>query len=212
MFAYFFFFGATACYIIASTKIVASQYGISDDSATTITAISSLINGLARIPWGMLVDKIGYRWSIFIGGALSFASMLAIDVCVKSVDDNAKATMFGVVWTICSIVTSGFYMVMCGIVPHYFGSTYADEIFGILNFAYAGCVIFLSIIKPGLENLEETHGQFLPFCFIGICGLIGGLTCLVLPAKPLPKLQAAEDSGLPFSMTGSRRPRISQAI
>ena len=91
---------------------------------------------------------------------------------------------FGIIWTLVSILSSGFYMVMCGIVPHYFGALFADEIFGILNFAYAASVIFLSLIKPFLE-MDTDIGNFLPFSIIGSCAFIGGLTCLAMPAKPL---------------------------
>ena len=138
--------------------------------------------------------------------------MFVFDFCVKYVEGSAQATMFGVMWCTCSILSSGFYMIVCGIVPHYFGFGYADEIFGVLNFAYGGCVVFLSLIKPSLESLQEAHGHFLVFLCVGLCSAAGGLTCLGLPSEPLPKIQASDPAnGLPVTITGSRRRRNSPA-
>jgi len=179
---FMFLMGVAACYVQAVTKNVTKQYKISDSWGTNVNAVSSAFNGIGRIIWGAVNDKIGFRLSMGISSVLLAVFMFLVGPSLEwaSASESTTEWIFLLFWCIFNLLVCVIFVLMPAATSHYFGAKYTTDIYGFIFAGYGVSAVLLTLTVQPLNALGESQGYWLCFTIIGACALAALATPFLL--------------------------------
>jgi OFA family oxalate/formate antiporter-like MFS transporter len=151
--------------------------------AGTAMATYAILNGLGRIIWGVVSDKLGRRLSIFLMCTLQGIIMLLLFRL------GSGAVTFIIAAAFIGFNFGGNFALFPAVTADFFGNKTVGKNYGLVFFAYgiAGIVgpQLAGIFKDAARGATNPSAWLTPFIIAGIACLAGAL--IILFAKPPKK-------------------------
>jgi OFA family oxalate/formate antiporter-like MFS transporter len=151
--------------------------------AGTAMATYAILNGLGRIIWGVVSDKLGRRLSIFLMCTLQGIIMLLLFRL------GSGAVTFIIAAAIIGFNFGGNFALFPAVTADFFGNKTVGKNYGLVFYAYgiAGIVgpQLAGIFKDAARGATNPSAWLTPFIIAGIACLAGAL--IILFAKPPKK-------------------------
>ena len=190
--------GLMVIYCIKLFGIDALEFqGVSNASITTETAVAwlAIFNGLGRILWGMISDRIGRKTAIIIMSAAQGLAMLAT---YHIFIHTGQTTGLIIAACLIGFNYGGIFALFPAITADWFGNKTVGRNYGWVFSAYgvAGIVgpLLAGIFKDAASAGSSPIGWMTPFLIAGISCLVGALIMMFTrsPHAPAtrPKSQA----------------------
>jgi MFS transporter, OFA family, oxalate/formate antiporter len=148
--------------------------------AGTAMAVYAILNGLGRIIWGVVSDKIGRKMSIFLMCLLQGIIMLLLFTL------GAHTATFVVAAAIIGFNFGGNFALFPAATADFFGNKTVGKNYGYVFFAYGIAGIagpqIAGLFKDAAEGANTPVAWLTPFIIAGISCLIGAI--VILLAKP----------------------------
>ncbi len=145
----------------------------------TVVGLISIFNGLGRIVFGLLFDKIGRFWEMLIGGVLFIVAIILVLLAVNS------HSMFLLV---ISYIMTGFAY---GVVPTT-NSAFASLFFGMKNYPVNYSIINMVLLPASFGStvaglLYDSTGSYFVILYVtlGMIVISCVLSCLIRKPKQL---------------------------
>ncbi len=186
--------GLMVIYCIKLFGVDALEFrGVANAGLTTETAVAwlAIFNGLGRILWGMISDRIGRKSAIVIMSLAQGAAMLM----TYHVFIHTGLTT-GLIFAACLIGFNygGIFALFPAITADYFGNKEVGRNYGWIFSAYgvAGIVgpLLAGFFKDAATASASPIGWMTPFLIAGVSCLIGGVIMLFTNA-PRPRSRAS---------------------
>jgi len=149
---------------------------INDDHYyVTIGIVSNVFNGLCRVCWGALYDKLNFRGCYLMLGTV-VTVIIAIFPLLQYLEENSMEAKicYGLLSTILYMSFPGIYAIIAATINDAFGPDHYQANFGLLftqSIVYAGAIFIITKIPVIYAFLGYT-GMFLTAAVIGVLGLI----------------------------------------
>jgi len=189
----FMFAGVAGLMVIYSIKLFGidalEHNGIADAGAITGTAMAwyAIFNGLGRIAWGSISDRLGRRLTIIIMSALQGITMLATYHVFIS---------FGMVYgfilaaALIGFNYGGSFALFPAITADYFGNKNVGSNYGWMFTAYgvAGLAgpLLAGYFKDAAQGATDPSVWMAPFIIAGVVCLLGAVIMTVLKRPKVP--------------------------
>lgn len=151
--------------------------------AGTAMATYAILNGLGRIIWGVISDKIGRRMSIFLMSLLRGIIMLFLYQL------GSSAATFIVAAAIIGFNFGGNFALFPAATADFFGNKTVGKNYGFVFFAYGIAGIagpqIAGLFKDAAQGAETPAAWITPFIIAGIACIVGAF--VILLAKPPKK-------------------------
>jgi MFS transporter, OFA family, oxalate/formate antiporter len=148
--------------------------------AGTAMAVYAILNGLGRIIWGVISDKIGRRMSIFLMCLLQGVIMLLLFRL------GAHTATFVVAAAIIGFNFGGNFALFPAATADFFGNKTVGKNYGYVFFAYGIAGIagpqIAGLFKDAAQGAETPQAWLTPFIIAGVACLAGAI--IILLAKP----------------------------
>ncbi len=148
--------------------------------AGTAMATYAILNGLGRIIWGVVSDKIGRRLSIFLMCLLQGIIMLLLFRL------GSTTATFIVAAAIIGFNFGGNFALFPAATADFFGNKTVGKNYGFVFFAYGIAGIagpqIAGLFKDAAQGAETPQAWLTPFIIAGIACILGAVTILL--AKP----------------------------
>ena len=195
LWAVFMFAGIAGLMVIYSIKLFGidalEHKGIVDAGAITGTAMAwyAIFNGLGRIAWGSISDRLGRRSTIIVMSALQGVTMLATYHIFISF-----GMVYGFIFAAALIGFNygGSFALFPAITADYFGNKNVGSNYGWMFTAYgvAGLAgpLLAGYFKDAAQGAVDPSVWMAPFIIAGVVCLIGAGIMLVIrrPNVPVP--------------------------
>lgn len=163
--------------ITAQTKHFAQSIGISSAVVLGAVAVQNLANGVGRVGWGWVSDKLGRYPTMFISFGLNAVFLFLLPVLGRN------DTMYVILTALVIITWGQCFSLFPALNADLFGTTYAATNYGILYSAKG----FASIFGGGLgAYLAHAYGWTAVFSTAAGFSLFASVMSLVLPKMPRP--------------------------
>ncbi|AKN29678.1 MFS transporter [Clostridium carboxidivorans P7] len=164
--------------VTANTKPFGTKLGIASSVIIAAVMMNSLANGIGRVFWGTVSDKLGRARTMFISFGLNAIFLFLLPMF------GGKSGAAYVILLMCVMFTWGqLFSLFPSINADMFGSTYAATNYG---FIYSGKG-FASILGGGLGAALAAHYSWnVVFTVAALFSLYASLMSLVLPRIPKP--------------------------
>jgi MFS family permease len=198
----FMFAGVAGLMVIYSIKLFGidalEHKGIADAGAITGTAMAwyAIFNGLGRIAWGSISDRLGRRSTIIVMSALQGVTMLATYHIFISF-----GMVYGFIFAAALIGFNygGSFALFPAITADYFGNKNVGSNYGWMFTAYgvAGLAgpLLAGYFKDAAQGAIDPSVWMAPFIIAGVVCLLGaGIMLMIRRPKvpvPLPEMAAA---------------------
>jgi len=155
---------------------------INDDHFyANLAIILNILNGACRIFWGLIYDRIGFKWcfcSIAVVVTLA-TSTLPVLPYISSNSLTLKLS-YGLWMSVLYATFPGIYTIMAGGVSDAFGPGHYQANFGLL---WTITVFYFAIIVPmtQVDALSSVLGYIGMFAVGGVFGVVGLLACIFMP-------------------------------
>jgi MFS family permease len=186
--------GLMVIYCIKLFGVDALEFrGVANAGLTTETAVAwlAIFNGLGRILWGMISDRIGRKTAIVI---MSLAQGAAMLMTYHVFIHTGLTTGLIVAACLIGFNYGGIFALFPAITADYFGNKEVGRNYGWIFSAYgvAGIVgpLLAGIFKDAAAGGASPIGWMTPFLIAGVSCLIGGVIMLFTNA-PQPKSRAS---------------------
>ncbi len=152
-------------------------------TAGTAMATYAILNGLGRIIWGTISDKIGRKLAIFLMCLLQGIVMLFLF--------KLGATVAGLIFAAAFIGFNfgGNFALFPAATADFFGNKTVGKNYGLVFFAYGIAGIagpqLAGVFKDAAKTATEPSAWITPFVIAGIACLVGAV--LIILAKPPKK-------------------------
>lgn len=160
-----------------------------DDLASagaTLIAISSMFNGLGRIVWGGISDRMG-RIQSFRGITLILTLIFAVLLVVKN------PFWFSVLVCIVLLCYGGGAGVMPSFIKERFGAINMPRVYGAMLTAWGvGGIVGSQIVAYAKDNFLPHDAAFYSFCIALVLLLIALVLTLLIKKKHIPNQYFAE--------------------
>lgn len=148
-----------------------------------IGIVSNVFNGLCRVGWGALYDKLNFRGCYFILGTV-VTGIIAILPLLQYLEKESLTAkvLYGLLMSVLYITFPGIYAIIAATINDAFGPDHYQANFGLLftqSIAYAGSIFIITKIPQVYDFLGYT-GMFEVAAAVGVCGVI---TVAFLPKK-----------------------------
>jgi MFS family permease len=190
--------GLMVIYCIKLFGIDALEFrGIGNAGLTTETAVAwlAIFNGLGRILWGMISDRIGRKSAIIIMSLAQGAAMLmTYHVFIYG------GLTTGLVFAACLIGFNygGIFALFPAITADWFGNKEVGRNYGWVFSAYgvAGIVgpLLAGVFKDAAATASTPIGWMTPFMIAGVSCLVGGLLML-FTSRPTEQAKSGRGRG-----------------
>jgi MFS family permease len=154
------------------------------ETAGTAMGVYAILNGLGRIIWGMISDKIGRKTSIFLMCILQGAIMLLLYTL------GASAAGLILAAAIIGFNFGGNFALFPAITADFFGNSTVGRNYGLVFFAYgiAGIIgpQIAAYFKDAAKGATSPEAWIYPFLIAGIGCIIGALIILMVKAPKKP--------------------------
>ena len=148
--------------------------------AGTAMAIYAILNGLGRIIWGVVSDKIGRRTSIFLMCLLQGVIMLLLFRL------GSTTATFIVAAAIIGFNFGGNFALFPAATADFFGNKTVGKNYGFVFFAYGIAGIagpqIAGVFKDAAQGAETPGAWLTPFIIAGIACIVGSF--VILLTKP----------------------------
>jgi len=190
--------GLMVIYCIKLFGIDALEFrGVTNAGLTTETAVAwlAIFNGLGRILWGMISDRIGRKSAIIIMSLAQGAAMLM----TYHVFINTGLTT-GLIVAACLIGFNygGIFALFPAITADWFGNKEVGRNYGWVFSAYgvAGIVgpLLAGVFKDAAAGGASPIGWMTPFLIAGISCLVGGLL-MMFTSRPSEEVRTGRGRG-----------------
>jgi MFS family permease len=190
--------GLMVIYCIKLFGIDALEFrGVTNAGLTTETAVAwlAIFNGLGRILWGMISDRIGRKSAIIIMSLAQGAAMLM----TYHVFINTGLTT-GLIVAACLIGFNygGIFALFPAITADWFGNKEVGRNYGWVFSAYgvAGIVgpLLAGVFKDAAAGGASPIGWMTPFLIAGISCLVGGLL-MMFTSRPSEEARTGRGRG-----------------
>lgn len=176
--------GLMVIYCIKLFGIDALEYrGVVNAGAITGTAMAwyAIFNGLGRIAWGSISDRIGRKATLVFMSALQGATMLATYHVFVS---GGEAYGFIVVAALIGFNYGGSFALFPAITADYFGNKNVGSNYGWMFTAYgvAGLAgpLLAGYFKDAAQGSADPSVWMTPFIIAGVVCLLGSVIMLVI--------------------------------
>lgn len=153
--------------------------------AGTAMAIYAILNGLGRIIWGVVSDKIGRKLSIFLMCLLQGVVMLLLYRL------GSTTSTFIIAAAIIGFNFGGNFALFPAATADFFGNKTVGKNYGFVFFAYGIAGIagpqIAGLFKDAAEGADTPAAWITPFIIAGVACIAGAV--IILLAKP-PKRKA----------------------
>ena len=165
--------------VTAQAGPVAREWGISTVALTAALSLDRISNGLSRISWGWVSDRIGRELTMSIAFALQAACLASVLTFGRQ-----SGAMFTVTLVLTFFTWGEVFSLFPSVVGDYFGADHASSNYSFLYSAKG----VASIIGGGLAaRLAESFGSWAAvFYGSAALALISSVLALVLKRAPLP--------------------------
>ncbi len=169
--------------LTAQAEPLAREWGIGMTALTMALMLSRIANGLGRIFWGWISDRIGRETAMVAGSVLLAASLLSVLLAGRS-----SGTLFAVTLVLVFFAWGEVFSLFPSITGDFFGGSNAASNYSVVYSAKG----VSSIIGGGLAALLfEKFGSWSGvFYSSAVLALLSTLLALGLRAAPLPKKEA----------------------
>lgn len=149
-------------------------------TAGTAMAIYAILNGLGRIIWGMISDKIGRKMSIFAMCLLQGIIMLLLYKL------GANPTSLIVAASIIGFNFGGNFALFPAATADFFGNKTVGKNYGFVFFAYGIAGIagpqLAGVFKDAAQGAESPSAWITPFIIAGVACILGAIIILFIKA------------------------------
>lgn len=146
--------------------------------AGTAMAVYAILNGLGRIIWGVVSDKIGRKASIFLMSLLQGIIMLLLYKL------GGSPTTFIVAAAIIGFNFGGNFALFAAATADFFGNKTVGKNYGFVFFAYgiAGIVgpQIAGLFKDAAKGAETPAAWLTPFVIAGVACIVGAIIILFI--------------------------------
>src|SRR6267143_528841 len=165
--------------VTAQAGPVATSWGISLAALTLATTLSPIANGLSRISWGWVSDRIGRETTMMIAFSLQAICLLMVLTIGR-----LSGGLFTLSLVLVFFTWGEVFSLFPAITGDYFGSRYATSNYGFM-YSAKGVASILGGVVAAL--LYERFGSW-SACFYGSAALalIAAVMAAVLRSVPLP--------------------------
>jgi MFS transporter, OFA family, oxalate/formate antiporter len=193
LWAVFMFAGVAGLMVIYSIKLFGidalEHHGIADAGAITGTAMAwyAIFNGLGRIAWGSISDRIGRRSTIMLMSALQGVTMLMTYHIFISF-----GMVFGFIFAAALIGFNygGSFALFPAITADYFGNKNVGSNYGWMFTAYgvAGLAgpLLAGYFKDAARGAVDPGVWMTPFIIAGVVCLLGAVIMLMIRRPRIP--------------------------
>jgi len=171
--------------VTAQAGPVATSWGISLAALTLATTLSPIANGLSRISWGWVSDRIGRETTMMIAFSLQAICLLMVLTIGR-----LSGGLFTLSLVLVFFTWGEVFSLFPAITGDYFGSRYATSNYGFM-YSAKGVASILGGVVAAL--LYERFGSWTA-CFYGSAALAlcAAVMAVGLRAMPLPVRRTAE--------------------
>jgi OFA family oxalate/formate antiporter-like MFS transporter len=171
--------------VTAQAGPVATSWGISLAALTLATTLSPIANGLSRISWGWVSDRIGRETTMMIAFSLQAICLLMVLTIGR-----LSGGLFTLSLVLVFFTWGEVFSLFPAITGDYFGSRYATSNYGFM-YSAKGVASILGGVVAAL--LYERFGSWTA-CFYGSAALAlcAAVVAVGLRAMPLPVRRTAE--------------------
>lgn len=164
--------------VTANTKPFGTKLGIASSVILAAVMLNSLANGIGRVFWGWISDRVGRARTMCFSFGLNAIFLFLLPIF------GGKSGVAYVILLMCIMFTWGqLFSLFPSINADMFGTTYAATNYG---FIYSGKG-FASILGGGLGvYLASTYGWNVVFTVAAVLSLYASIMSLVLPKIPKP--------------------------
>jgi len=166
--------------VTAEAGPLAKEWGISMSALATALALSRIANGVSRVFWGWVSDRIGRETTMAIGFILQAGCLLSILLVGR-----LSGTLFAVTMVLTYLTWGGAFSVFPPTCGDYFGSANSASNYSFLYSAKG----VSSIIGGGLAALlfEKFGSWSAAFYGSAVLAFVSGLMAIGLRLTPLPR-------------------------
>jgi len=141
-----------------------------------IGVVSNIFNGLCRIVWGALYDRLGFRGCYLVlgSGVTIVTAILPFLPSLLEHDGIGAKVGFGICSCILYALFPGIYAIIAPAISDAFGTKHYQSNFGLLftqTLAYA-IVIFILTKIPAVYAVLGYAGMFITAAVFGVIGII----------------------------------------
>ena len=190
--------GLMVIYCIKLFGVDALEFrGVQNAGLTTETAVAwlAIFNGLGRILWGMISDRIGRKSAIII---MSLAQGVAMLMTYHVFIHTGLTTGLVVAACLIGFNYGGIFALFPAITADWFGNKEVGRNYGWVFSAYgvAGIVgpLLAGVFKDAAAGGASPIGWMTPFLIAGISCLIGGLL-MVFTSRPSEEARTGRGRG-----------------
>jgi len=171
--------------VTAQAGPVATSWGISLAALTLATTLSPIANGLSRISWGWVSDRLGREMTMMIAFSLQ-----AICLVLVLTIGRLSGGLFTLSLVLVFFTWGEVFSLFPAITADYFGSRYATSNYGFV-YSAKGVASILGGVVAAL--LYERFGSWTA-CFYGSAALalLAAVMAVGLRVMPLPVRRTAE--------------------
>src|SRR5256712_6329981 len=171
--------------VTAQAGPVATSWGISLAALTLATTLSPIANGLSRISWGWVSDRLGRETTMMIAFSLQAICLLLVLTIGR-----LSGGLFTLSLVLVFFTWGEVFSLFPAITADYFGSRYATSNYGFM-YSAKGVASILGGVVAAL--LYERFGSWTA-CFYGSAALalLAAVMAVGLRVMPLPVRRTAE--------------------
>lgn len=121
---------------------------------TVVLVVSSVMNGISRVIWGLLCDAAGYKFT--------FVLLTALTLCFISTFYATYISMYMFLAWVCFlyIAFGGFFAMSAMAVSHVFGQVNFGVAYGLILTAQSPAGVLVALIADLLINVIDWYGMF----------------------------------------------------
>jgi sugar phosphate permease len=196
MYAMFVMMATGGLLMTAQAAPVAREWGISMTALTAALALDRISNGVSRVFWGGVSDRIGRELTMFIAFTLQAGCLLSILFIGRH-----SGTLFAVALVLTFFTWGEIFSLFPSTIGDYFGAKHATSNYSFLYTAKG----VASIIGGGLgAMLFERFGSWSAALYgSAVLALLSGLIALGLRSAPLPRKAARPAAQPQVAVAGS---------
>jgi MFS family permease len=147
-------------------------------TAGTAMAVYAILNGLGRIIWGIISDKLGRKLSIFLMCLLQGIIMLLLYKL------GANKTSFIIAASIIGFNFGGNFALFPAATADFFGNKTVGKNYGFVFFAYGIAGIagpqIAGLFKDAAQGAETPAAWLTPFIIAGVACILGAIIILFI--------------------------------
>ena len=167
--------GTAVVFIATLYKVFALTFINNDHFLASVGSVAAIFNSLGRIAWGLLADRMSYKFALVV----QTATMTVFHLTFYATAVAGKAMFF--IW-VCVIFfcVGGNFSLFPTAIGRCFGSQYVGVNYGLLFTSQIPAAILVALVSTTLIDMLQWYGLMF---FISGCSFVGFLLALCYRSK-----------------------------